>query len=87
MILTYSLNHVWVFKPEENLAFGGRLVKYILAGALSIALNVLVLKYLVDRTNYYPFYVQMALIPFIVTFNFSTAKLWSLRASHEDVCK
>lgn len=79
MILTYSLNHVWVFKPEEKLAFRGRLVKYILAGALSIALNVAVLKYLVERTGFDPFYVQMALIPFIVVFNFSTAKFWSLR--------
>lgn len=79
MILTYSLNHVWVFKPEEKLAFRGRLVKYILAGALSIALNVAVLKYLVECTGFDPFYVQMALIPFIVVFNFSTAKFWSLR--------
>ena len=40
MILTYSLNHVWVFKPEQELAFKGRLLKYILAGFLSISLNV-----------------------------------------------
>jgi putative flippase GtrA len=82
MILTYSLNHVWVFKPEEKLAFKGRLIKYILAGVLSIALNAAALKYLVDHTGFDPFYMQMALIPFIVVFNFSTAKYWSLRPSN-----
>lgn len=83
MILTYSLNHVWVFKPEETLVFRGRLVKYILAGTLSIALNVAVLKYLVERTGFDPFYAQTALIPFIVFFNFATAKYWSLRPSSD----
>lgn len=87
MILTYSLNHIWVFKPEGNLTFGIRLVKYIFSGTLSIALNVVVLKHLVDLTNYDPFYVQMALIPLIVIFNFSAAKLWSLRAFRDDVRK
>lgn len=80
MILTYSLNHAWVFKPEQKLAFRGRLFKYILAGMLSISLNLVVLGYIVERTGFDPFYVQTALIPFIVIFNFSTAKYWSLRS-------
>ena len=79
MILTYSLNHVWVFKPEQKLAFRGRLFKYILAGLVSISLNLIVLEYIVKRTGFDPFYVQTALIPFIVIFNFSTAKFWSLK--------
>jgi len=83
MILTYSLNHVWVFKPEQELAFKGRLLKYILAGFLSISLNVVVLAYIVEHTSFDPFYVQLALIPFIVAFNFSTAKYWSLRPSSD----
>lgn len=81
MILTYTLNHVWVFKPEEKLAFRSRLYKYILAGFLSIALNLAALNYIVERTGFDPFYVQLALIPLIVVFNFSTAKFWSLRPS------
>lgn len=80
MVLTYSLNHVWVFMPEQELAFRGRLFKYILAGLLSISLNLVVLGYIVERTGFDPFYVQTALIPFIVIFNFSTAKYWSLRS-------
>lgn len=81
MIITYTANHVWVFKPEENLAFRGRLLKYILAGLLSISLNVVVLNFIVESTGFDPFYVQTALIPFIVVFNFSTTKYWSLRPS------
>ncbi|MDO8264598.1 MAG: GtrA family protein [Gallionella sp.] len=79
MILTYSLNHVWVFKPEQKLAFRGRLVKYVLSGFLSISLNLVALEYIVEHSDFDPFYVQTALIPFIVIFNFSTARFWSLK--------
>jgi len=79
MIMTYTLNYVWVFKTEEELKFSGRLLKYILAGFLSISLNAIILKYIVECTKSDPFYVQLALIPLIVIFNFSTAKFWSLR--------
>lgn len=79
MIITYSLNYVWVFKSEEKLAYKGRLLKYVVAGFLSILLNLIALDYIVERTAFDPFYVQIALIPFIVIFNFSSAKFWSLK--------
>lgn len=79
MVITYSANYVWVFKTEEKLVYRGRLIKYVIAGVASISLNAVVLKYIVDRTDYDPFYVQAALIPMIVVFNFSSAKLWSLK--------
>jgi putative flippase GtrA len=79
MILTYVLNHAWVFTLEEDLVFRSRFVKYILAGLVSASLNLVVLKYIVERTHFDPFYVQFALIPFVIIFNFSTAKFWSLR--------
>lgn len=82
MVLTYSLNYVWVFKTEKTLVFKGRLVRYVLAGFVSIALNIIVLDYIVESTNYDPFYVQLALIPLIVIFNFSTAKFWSLKPAN-----
>jgi putative flippase GtrA len=81
LIFSYVLNFSWVFKPEEQLQFKARFIKFILASTLSIALNVLVLGYIVEHTNFDPFYVQIVLIPFIVVFNFSTAKYWSLRHS------
>lgn len=86
MILTYVLNYIWVFKPEQELAFKGRLVRYILAGLLSISLNAMVLGYIVERSDFDPFYVQIALIPLIIIFNFSTAKYWSMRPTgHKSV--
>jgi len=79
MFLTYTANHIWVFKLEEKLEFKKRLPKYILAGLLSITLNALVLGYIVENTGSDPFWVQFLLIPLVVVFNFSTAKYWSLR--------
>lgn len=79
MFFSYILNFLWVFKPEEKIQFRARFVRFFLASVLSIALNMLVLSYVVERTDFDPFYVQTALIPFIVIFNFSTAKYWSLR--------
>lgn len=87
MFFSYVLNFAWVFKPEQKVQFKARFVKFFLASALSIVLNMLVLRYLVQRTAFDPFYVQMALIPIIVILNFSTAKYWSLRAQSGEPCK
>ncbi len=83
MVLTYSLNYLWVFKPRDKFDFKMRFFKYVFSGFLSIGLNVLALHFLVSKTGFDPFYVQIALIPFIVVFNFSTAKFWSLRQRSE----
>lgn len=83
MVLTYSLNYLWVFKPRDKFDFKVRFFKYVFSGFLSIGLNVLALHFLVSKTGFDPFYVQIALIPFIVVFNFSTAKFWSLRQRSE----
>jgi len=81
MLFSYTLNFAWVFKPEQKIQFKARFFRFFLASASSIALNMLLLRYIVERTGFDPFYVQMLLIPLIVIFNFSTAKYWSLRAS------
>ena len=83
MLFSYVLNFAWVFKPEQKIQFRARFFRFFLAGVLSIALNMLALSYIVERTDFDPFYVQMVLIPFIVVFNFSTAKYWSLRPSSD----
>jgi putative flippase GtrA len=85
MMLTYTLNYYWVFKPSEKVTFGSRLVKYIGAGLVSVALNVLLLHLLTSKTYIAPFYAQLLLIPFVVLFNFLTAKLWSLRVDQASV--
>lgn len=79
MLFSYVLNFAWVFKPEQKIQFKARFFRYFLASVLSISLNMLILRSIVERTYFDPFYVQMALIPFIVIFNFATAKFWSLR--------
>ncbi len=81
MLFSYVMNFSYVFKPEQKIQFKERFLRFFLASALSIILNMFVLSYIVEHTNFDPFYVQMALIPFIVVFNFSTAKFWSLRVS------
>jgi putative flippase GtrA len=81
MSVSYTLNFLWVFMPQEKIQFKARFFKFLLASALSIGLNLLALRFLVERTAWDPFYVQLGLIPFIVGFNFSTAKYWSLRAA------
>lgn len=78
MLFSYVLNFSWVFKPEQKIQFKARFLRFFLASAFSIALNMLVLSYIVEHTDFDPFYVQMVLIPLIVVFNFSTAKYWSL---------
>lgn len=83
MLFSYALNFIWVFKPEQKIQFKARFFRFFLASVLSIALNMLALSYIVEHTGFDPFYVQMALIPFIVIFNFSTAKFWSLRPSND----
>lgn len=79
LCFSYALNFSWVFKPEQKIQFKDRFPRYFLASAVSIALNMFLLSYIVEHTAFDPFYVQMTLIPLIVIFNFSTAKYWSLR--------
>lgn len=83
MVFSYVFNFAWVFKTEQKIQFSARFIRFFLASLLSIALNVLILSYIVERTHFDPFYVQMMLIPFVAIFNFSTAKYWSLRPSSD----
>ena len=83
MFFSYVLNFAWVFKPEQQIQFRARFFRFCLASVLSIALNMLILSYIVEHSNFDPFNVQMALIPFIVVFNFSTTKYWSLSRSSD----
>ena len=80
-LFSYVLNFSWVFKPEQKILFRARFFKFIMASLLSVALNAWALSYIVRRTDFDPFFVQTALIPFIVVFNFATAKFWSLKSA------
>ncbi len=79
ILFSYVLNFAWVFKPEQGLNFQWRFARYSIASAVSLCLNLVALGLIVEGGGYDPFYVQCALIPAIVLFNFSTAKFWSLK--------
>lgn len=80
-LFSYSLNYLWVFRPEERLAFRSRFVKYTAAGVASLLMNLAALQVVVAHFHADPFWAQCALMPFVVAFNFLTAKFWSLSPS------
>lgn len=82
MVFSYVLNFNWVFKPEEKLLFRARFVKFFSASLVSIGFNLVTLQLIVEYSGFDPFYVQCALIPLVVLFNFVTAKFWSLKSNH-----
>jgi len=73
---SYVFNFVLIFKPEQKTQFK---VRFFLAGLISISLNMLLLKYIVEHSSFAAFYIQTALVPFIVILNFGTAKFRSMR--------
>ena len=79
VLLTYIINFVWIFKPEEKLTFRSRLVKYIIIYLTSYLVNLLLLKILTEQTHQDPYYLQLALIPVIMVINFLGMKFWSLK--------
>lgn len=79
VVFSYLLNFIWVFKPEDCIKFDRRYLKYMISGLISLTLNMVALHILVEETGLDPFYVQVLLMPFVVTFNFVAAKFWSMR--------
>lgn len=80
VLFTYTLNYIWVFKPESKIKFKGRLIKYTASSFTTIIMNLIILRLIVEHRQYDPFYVQVALTPVIVAINFIAAKFWSLKA-------
>lgn len=79
MFFSYVCNFAWVFKPEEKVRFNASFVRFFSAHLLSVVLNMLALSLIVETQGFDPFWTQICLIPFIVVFNFTAAKYWSLR--------
>lgn len=80
-LLTYWLNFVWVFKPEERFRFQERFAKYVVTNLAMVVVNLALLYYLVERTGSDPLRVQAVLMVAVVASNFTAAKFWSLRPS------
>jgi putative flippase GtrA len=79
IVLTYVINFVWVFKPEEILELKKRFFKYFLVYLVSYLVNVGLLKYLVQKYGFDPFWLQFFILPIVVIINFLGFKFWALR--------
>ena len=79
LLFTYVLNFIWVFKPADKIEFKRRLFKYFIVYFSSYIVNILLLKYLVSKFNFDPFYIQFAIIPIVIVINFFGFKFWSLK--------
>lgn len=77
VVFTYAVNFLWVFLPEESLAFRHRFYKYFLVYLSTYLLNMLVLQYFVRRVSLDPLYLQLMILPFVVVLNFSGSKIIS----------
>ena len=79
LVLTYIINFVWIFKPQEKLNFKKRLAKYAVVYLTSYLANLIILKLLVQFTHGSPFYLQFCIIPVVMAINFLGMKHWALR--------
>ena len=76
---TYSINFIWVFKPEEKIEFKHHLWKYFIIYAASLIVNLLLLTYVVEIFTLDPFWSQFLVIPIVVLINFTGIKYWALK--------
>jgi len=76
---TYTINYLWVFKPAEKIEFKHHLWKYFVIYAASLAINLLLLTYVVERLILDPFWSQFLIIPIVVLINFTGIRYWALK--------
>lgn len=79
IFLTYIINFLWVFKPNEKLEFKKRFPKYFSVYLTSYLVNIVLLKWLVDSYQLDPFWTQFFVLPIVVLINFFGFKYWGLR--------
>jgi putative flippase GtrA len=79
IFLTYIINFLWVFKPEEKLEFKKRLPKYFMVYVISFIVNIIILRFLVKTYDVDPFWIQFFILPIVVLINFFGFKLWALK--------
>ena len=76
ILLTYVINFIWVFKPEDKIEFRIRLPKFLLVYIASYIVNLLILHLIVENFGYDPFWVQFFILPLVVLINFFGFKYW-----------
>lgn len=80
VLLTYVINFLWVFKPEQKLVFKSRLMKYFVVYISSYLLNMFLLKYFTELTGGDPLLVQLFILPAVVAVNFTGIKYWCMNS-------
>jgi putative flippase GtrA len=80
VLLTYIINFLWVFKPEQKLVFKSRLVKYFIVYITSYLLNMFLLKQFTEFTRGDPLLLQLFIIPAVVAVNFAGIKYWCMNS-------
>lgn len=78
ILLTYLINFIWVFKPEDKLTFRRKILKYATVYICSYVVNIYLLELLVRQTGYHPLILQMFILPIVVVINFLGFKYWAL---------
>ena len=78
VVFSYCMNFVWVFDQKDKLIFDHRFRKFLFTGVISISINIILLREIVETTGYDPFWVQTGLMIPLAGFNFLAAKFWSL---------
>lgn len=82
MLITYSLNLIWVFNHHTKLVFKTEFLKFILIYCSSFLINFFTLQFIVETYHTNPFYTQLILLPAVVVYNFLGMKLWSFKTSN-----
>jgi putative flippase GtrA len=78
ILYAYSLNFIWVFRPEEKIEFRKRLWKYTLVYGTSQLVNLFFLSIIVEIFKLDPFWSAFFIIPIVVLMNFMGIKYWAL---------
>ncbi len=79
VIMTYVINFLWVFKPEQKLEFRRRFKKYVVVYLTSLLVGqggIMLLHQLIDID---PFWLAFFVVPIVVIINFIGIKYWALR--------
>ena len=84
VLLTYVINFLWVFKPEQKLVFKSRLLKYFVIYISSYLLNMFLLKNLTELTGGDPLLVQLFILPVVVAVNFTGIKYWCMSSNQKN---
>jgi putative flippase GtrA len=78
VILTYIINFKCVFKPERQLVFRSRLLKYFIVYFTSYSINMLLLGSVKELSNFDPLVIQLFILPIVIVINFLGIKYWSM---------